>query len=240
MKSLSFYCLKVYLHSAHLCPRPQSTYHWPKKVPQDLKLLHATTVGTISRRWEGGHRKERKMMCRKSTFPRDYSLFSNSACVGCSHAGRDNPPQCFQTPSQSNNTHPQQHATLSLRRSTSGCELHQFSSWLQAMKSVATPWSGEETGRKQLFFHTSFTTLQGDGTWEKMPPWRASFSEYLLQPKFQPVAQLWGLRQDPAKPLLLRGWWKQWITQLSQRRSRVNKAPAKKKHAPAPRNISEI
>lgn len=60
MKSLSCYCLKVYLHSAHLCPRPQSTYHWPKKVPQDLKLLHATTVGTVSRWWEGGHRKKKQ------------------------------------------------------------------------------------------------------------------------------------------------------------------------------------
>lgn len=53
-------------------------------------------------------------------------------------------------------------------------------------------------------------------------------------------SQLWGLRQDPAKPLLLRGWRKQWVTLLSQRKSMAKKAPAKKKHGPAPRNISEI
>lgn len=96
MKSLSFYYLLEFTYTVltHV-PDHKSTYHWPKKVPQDLKLLHASTVETVSWRCEGDHRKQKKELCRKSTFPGTCRWFSNSAYVACSHG---QPPQHFQTP----------------------------------------------------------------------------------------------------------------------------------------------
>lgn len=65
-------------------------------------------------------------------------------------------------------------------------ELCHFRSWLWASKPVATPWAGEEVGGKKLFLHVS---LHDTPVRKHMGKYKtSSFSEYLLQPKFQPVA----------------------------------------------------